>query len=461
MKAYTVNISEKYLIMFSYVTTEELELKARELNRVHRRHEVKPEFLVPNPNQTKWGSVITSDILVSLTINRPRQEDEPLSDRETLHRFLINNKKDCLAYPVSDYFTRFDLVPSFVPLLDFLAVDSERFDAWKYPNPSELKIFQANRGIDLNTVRSKKADLINVVVREIIVGSATNENFVELRRFFKFHHEKNQSMYPGGALSFVVEGISIPQTDYLMLAKLRGTLDHHDSSDTVQPGEPVFRLPVKILIGDGLRWLVSITWPVEKLHRNRKIYRIWAPTPERELIDFLSDLPCSVGVSNNDDIPTVIKFYSVFSPNYPLEMRPWVSLATLAIACGWKQACTNVNAFSYGVTGGLLDDSSFRADGEWGLPWDQLPIEFRIFALGDVKLCYMAYVILSSILIRDTFPDPDALGYLSLEKPQFELTRKFCSLIVHSFRMLIVDEELREDPRTNSRINLLHCIRQD
>lgn len=425
---------------------------------VHRRHYSKPEFLVSNPKQRKWGLVITPENLVALTIRR--QEDLPLSDLETLHWFLMNNRKECFAYPISDNFSRFDLVPSFVPLLDFLAVDSERFDSWKYPNSSELKLFQNNRGVDMHSLQSDE-DRVNVVVREIVVGSTTKEDMEELWKFFQFHHELDQSVFPGGAVSMVVEGITIPQADHDMLVKLRGTQGYHDTTDSLQPGESVYRLPVKILIGNGLRWLISITWPVEKLHKSRKIYRIWAPTPERELIDFLSDLPTSVGVSNIDDIPNIIKFYSIFSPNYPLEMRPWLSLSTLATACGWELACTNINALSFGLTGGLLDDRSFRADGEWCLPWSDLPSEFKIFAVGDIKLCYMAFIILTATLIRDTFPDPDALGFISLDKPQFELTRKFCSYIVHSFRRLSVNEKLRADPETKSRIDLLNCIRED
>ena len=65
--------------------------------------------------------------------------------------------------------SKLEFIPEDSPLLDYLAVYSEkREDDWKFPRPELIKELQENRGISINMLESCE-------VREIVVGRTFQE----------------------------------------------------------------------------------------------------------------------------------------------------------------------------------------------------------------------------------------------------------------------------------------------
>ena len=114
-------------------------------------------------------------------------------------------------------------------------------------------------------------------------------------------------------------------------------------------------------------------------------------------------------------------------------------------------------ALSMGIIGGLLDKISSRADGKWCLPWNTLPQEFKIYAAGDVKFGHIAFVVLSSILMRDIFPDPDSACFAA-DHTQESMVDCVCTWIRNS----LCETELWFDQRAlpEDRKELIDCIRE-
>ena len=48
-------------------------------------------------------------------------------------------------------------------------------------------------------------------------------------------------------------------------------------------------------------------------------------------------------------------------------------------------------------------------DNLWGIRWEEIPASLQCYALGDIKFGFITYNVLTGLLLRDLFPDPDAL----------------------------------------------------
>ena len=59
--------------------------------------------------------------------------------------------------------------------------------------------------------------------------------------------------------------------------------------------------------------------------------------------------------------------------------------------------------------GTILNKCVLTRDGMWGRKWRYIPASLQVYGIGDIKFGYMAMVVLMGILLRDIFPDPDAV----------------------------------------------------
>ena len=416
-------------------------------------------FLVPDPgdDRRKWGDKkpINKKSLVNLTTACKINQYSASRDRQTLNKFLSVCDKSMLCYPSELNLT--DIMPLGVPLLDLLAVDTkQRYDSYKYPNVDEITLFQNNRGIDFNSLKPVKIST-PLEVREITVGVSSDQEILSIWDWCDKKLEEEFEIYPSGTVSVDVEEIRIRKSDKNLILNAVGSSEPVITGSKLSPGDKYYQWPVKILIGNGLRFMIVVSWPAEQVKNGIESYRIWPYKPQDILIDFLSSLPTAVGVGIKNDTSGLSNHYSEFNPLHPLKMAPWLDLGPLAALCGWRLQATNMAALSMGIIGGLLDKISSRADGKWCLPWNTLPQEFKIYAAGDVKFGHIAFVVLSSILMRDIFPDPDSAGFAA-DHTQESMVDCVCTWIRNS----LCETELWFDQRAlpGDRKELIDCIRE-
>ena len=65
------------------------------------------------------------------------------------------------------------------------------------------------------------------------------------------------------------------------------------------------------------------------------------------------------------------------------------------------------------VTGSVLKKMVSRADERWRMKWDDLAESIRCYALGDVKHGHLVWTTVLRCLLRDLFPDPESVLYLT------------------------------------------------
>ena len=454
----SINIVTKDLInmIFScrYVKTSELEKEARALLQEARSKPATAGLLVPDPGDEnrRWGDKkqINKKSIVAACLTRQINARLSTRDQQTLYSVLFYNRKDELVYPAE--FRREDLIICKVPLLDLLKVDSVDQEAgWKYPSVDELTMFQNNRGLDINSLKPIDKET-EVPVREITVGRSTDTEIAEIRAWFWECYRREQDSYGSSVVSVDVEEITVSLKDKDAALAAFGS---SEPIITTPPKDNFYQWPVKILIGSGLSYLLVVSWPAEFIKYG--CYKIWPCKPQEKLIDLLNSLPNPTGVGVNRDRKGLNTHFSEFSPSYPLRLMPGIELGSLAAMNGWRLKATSMPALSFGVLGGLMDKISSRADGKWCLPWDQLPREFKVYALGDAQFGHMCYVVLSAVLIRNIFPDPESICFL-MGKSQVSVVTMFNKYVRDS----LVNTELYYHPSSNptTRVELLDCIRE-
>ena len=59
------------------------------------------------------------------------------------------------------------------------------------------------------------------------------------------------------------------------------------------------------------------------------------------------------------------------------------------------------------MIGHTLNKCCSTGDGKWAYGWDELPEFLQLYGIADIMFGHMCYNILSTILLRDVFPDPE------------------------------------------------------
>ena len=413
--------------------------------------------------EMQWGpdKQITDELLVYNTANL--DPDKEVRDRDRAKNFLFQLDKDCVCFP--DNIPLNALIGTVVPLLDFLAVQCKD-DGYKYPKLSTITRFQANRSVDLNSLVPDSKHPI--ITHQIILGEAPDTKISGFAQHYHKWFEEAKKDFPADFSPLKVEYIWIPDS-YLDKIANKARKYRKDSTVEIQPiqtpwvlqeGDSWVRFPAKIILGNGLDQIFVISWKIHKVTQTdtdgHYQYRIWPIMPSDKLIQFLSSLPTPVGLDIKNDISIIESTFTLMNPSNPLRMQSWVSLHTLAMLCGWKFSTTSEAALSMGVIGGLLDTVSTDADGLWCLEWDKLSCELQILAVGHVKFIYMTTTVLASILLRDVFPDPNAVWALTGFLPD-KFVQHFTNWIFYSLQLREVNRTAFETASTQ--VDLINSIR--
>ena len=65
------------------------------------------------------------------------------------------------------------------------------------------------------------------------------------------------------------------------------------------------------------------------------------------------------------------------------------------------------------MTGSVLNKQVSRADDRWGQEWSQMPDAMQMYGITDLKQSWLTWVIAVGCMLRDLFPDPDAILFLT------------------------------------------------
>ena len=314
---------------------------------------------------------------------------------------------------------------------------------WNVPNSIYLQTLLNNSGIDYN-------DLGKVSVQEITLGTTSRHDSRTLDIFVEQSIRSNQLNYPSGLLSLDTQYIRIPEGTYEKMIK--AAKNWHTSPEPVTCKVPDFydknckRIPSRIVIGDGIDWMLSIrfNWEIfvdEKGIRHYK-FNLSEIKEKDPILVRLFSAAAYVGyniINQRNDIQ------SLLNEIYGLDiiLPECLEMEALAVANGWMLPQTDRLTINFLTMGNLLNQDVGCADGTWCVPWDQLATEFKIYAIGNVRAGFTNSTVLLISLARNLFPDLNVLCS-TLELPENGAIEWFCSLVTHVFKECTRDRGLKD-----------------
>ena len=101
------------------------------------------------------------------------------------------------------------------------------------------------------------------------------------------------------------------------------------------------------------------------------------------------------------------------------------------LLAGWAMPTCNMPACHALMKGSILNKQVSRADDLWGQRWSQIPDSLKIYAITDIKHGWLIWCIAVGCILRDLFPDPNAILFLTRVN-QKEFVAEFNALLQES-----------------------------
>ena len=187
--------------------------------------------------------------------------------------------------------------PLEVPLMDILAVDTQRDFEWQFPSRETMMSLQANRGLARSMLRVCE-------VREIILNGNHSED--EQREIIDWHHQqlaRDQEDMPGAPLSLDVEEIHCTLMDDLHLTGQRphqgDRVRLHDKPGREYHGQHLDRhiqFPCRLMCGNGVTWAVMVTTLTNPRSEDKRVtHSVKKFVVPENILKLLEGLPLSIG----------------------------------------------------------------------------------------------------------------------------------------------------------------------
>ena len=394
------------VLYFSLLKTADLERRVkRRLEQQRSRSATESmSMLVSHEGEKVWGEKRIGnkvDMVAQIVGFKHRMNNG--RDQICMQRYLTRVSKSGLDMPTMLNLEQF--LPVDAPLLDYLVHDTRRLEGLKYPKLEDLESGdQSNRGLSLGMLKE-------IEVRELVCGVSSEEEIVATREWISRMHEMDQSLYGSQVISLDVEDVKVTYYDTLRMAgKLNinpeGAVNRTNlEKETIhgQAKDIWKQVPWKIMFGNGISWTCLISLDLKMTEEGDYVLEKMAV--QKRILELLRDLPVSAGLAIRGDLRGVEEFYSLISGSEVrlergfIVYRPHFSSYPGRIQVPQEHDCD----------GTLLNKTVSTGDNLWGIRWKKIPASLQCYALGDIKFGFITYNVLSGLLLRDLFPDPDVL----------------------------------------------------
>lgn len=345
---------------------------------------------------------VQDEILKEVVGKKPQKWYSKDRDKNFMQEFLENNSEQGL--PKIPNVVKY--IPGEIPLIYYLLAEGEaQPDGYQYPSQVYLHELSKIPSLDINTT-------LGVTVYEITLC----ENPCEMTpsQFIKQVKDRiaeDRKRFPARFLSLDIEEMNFPLDRMEDLMKAASKKESVYYKLPIPHDKKVSNIPARIIFGNGQTWLATIrfNWIIQtNMTTGEEEYCLSPESFPKELLDFTQYCSFLVGQNITEDMRKLKTFVKKV---FGLEIRSplYLDISSVLMALGWKLPLHNPFYVNLVTMGGLLNKAVSCADQKWCLPWTELDRVFRIYCIGDVRFGHSNFVVLMSLLIRNLFPDIDAL----------------------------------------------------
>ena len=169
------------------------------------------------------------------------------------------------------------------------------------------------------------------------------------------------------------------------------------------------KVPVKLILGDGLSWALVISLDIIQINGR---FRATVDQLQPALLQLLHQLPPLTG----PDIKlAVTQFEKVYSQIAGIKIRlpTFIELPALATLAGWAMNSTSFEAISMITTGTPLFSSIAPTNRAWAPRWQDMSGSIKILILAELKAAFLAYNTLLIALRQEAIPEPEIWCFLT------------------------------------------------
>ena len=141
---------------------------------------------------------------------------------------------------------------------------------------------------------------------------------------------------------------------------------------------------------------------------------------------------------------------------WDLKLSGFVELGSFCLYAGWGYPTVNMPSAHCMITGSILNKLVSEADNEWGKLWEKISKPMHVYTTAEVKHGGIVWDVLVGCVLRDIFPEPMAVLYLT-GATQREFVAEFNTFLVEA----LAGTEIQTDPLSlaRSREDIAKCIR--
>lgn len=362
--------------------------------------------------------------------------------------FIRLSESNIRRFQMFDILERLNGVPLIDAVLNYITVSP---GAFKFPAMSYLKDIQRTRGVCMDTLKSDHE------VLEVTCGVDDDEIIDLGLDFFYHHYKKDQTECCTSVVAVNVESIRISVSDWDQLPSSYLAVDSIVVVQEVGEGKPARTVPVRLILG-GKSWTFTIRLDVvtERDTDGKLVYTINHSRIQPKLEKFMENLPTIIGFSVKQDLDEwTLYMRRLGSPTFKF-LNGFVDCSSIAILAGFHSQNLSMFNCSLQILGGILLMNNFHADGLWGVPYKELPDEFKVYLIGDTRCSHHVYVVLLATLLQELFPDADVACQLT-STTVAEFVSWFSNFVVGILKNLEYDWDAYKNAR--SRIELLCSLR--
>ena len=357
----------------------------------------------PNYSEGR-GKTFLEDVMKRI-IAPPLNHRHPHRDQKQMASFLQISKE--AGFPAN--LKADDWMPGQVPAICYAVINRhlsslENYGGWQFPPIVNLEQINQHSGIS-------KTSLPMIEVKEFTLDK--NVNVAQAISFINNAVELDERHMPGIPLAFDIEEFKVcPKAlEYLYGWKKMSPEDKKVPQHFAVPGyyDKGKNIISRILLGNGLTWMCTLRFPwgpenVKPYSSKRMVLRPDS-TYVKEVLEAIFEDRTVFGAGVINDVEGLATF---LRDVYDIEIKMPVPVETcaLALAAGYRFPTTKLWFLQLLITGGMHNKQVSCADNMWGLPWEELPVEFKLYALADVRHSYTCYVTLMALCIAHMFPDP-------------------------------------------------------
>ena len=356
---YETDLQRRMKIPIVFISSQQLKDIATKsmINARARVATPEDEILVPKPVRNLWnkGNIYDRPVLMQKYLGYPPVMNKG-RDQECMERFLPKIIVSGVQDPKLDTFK--NLLPAGALILDFLSVQMEKSEDWKYPPRDTITFFQNERGLSYKLLNQ-------VEVREILIGSTPEKEIDEILLWFWAEYFRDQRIFPTHVVSLDVEQIQATLYDvYRMAGRIlcegdqRFSMEWEDQLE-FEPEDRWSQIPVKIMIGNGLNHALMLSLDLKQ--DSKGYYLVDRMKVQNSIVEFLTMLPVCTGVGIKHDIRDIEYFYSLISGT-DINMKGFIDLSFLAVLAGYKMQTKNMPTLAMQIFGMTMNKMCSTAD---------------------------------------------------------------------------------------------------